>query len=148
MKFIDDRICQVAAQMVFALPVKCVVNHDAFRRSDNSVLRREEISAECFGIRVDQPGLRLESKTFFRKKGTVGLKVIKLSGLNPFHEYCPDVSPTICRRIKRYRFDRVRIFRIVIKEKFHRCRHSADNGKLNPSFAQYRAEGKLIGETE
>ncbi len=59
-RFVNDRIRKLVANVAIAFPIEMVVNHHAFGRPDNPVGRRLESSGQGFGVRVDQPGVGMK----------------------------------------------------------------------------------------
>ena len=59
--FVDDRLCQAAAEVAVALPVELVIDDDAFGRPQDAAVRRQEIARQGLAIRIDQPGLGVEA---------------------------------------------------------------------------------------
>ena len=81
--------------MPIALPIELVVDHDALRRTDDAVVGRQKFARQGLGIRIDQPGLRIEAMPAFGIVRSVGLKVIELSRPHAGNEHAPDIAPAV-----------------------------------------------------
>ena len=66
--FVDDRFGERPPEMAVALPIERVVDDDALGRADDAVVGRQEPAGQAPGVRVDQPGLRVEAVALARDR--------------------------------------------------------------------------------
>ena len=74
--FVDDAIAERAAHMAIAFPVKCIIDDDAFRWSDNAVCRMLATSGQRLGVRVYKPSVAVKPLTRFWIEWPIGLKMV------------------------------------------------------------------------
>ena len=58
---VDDRLGERPPQVAVAFPIERVVDDHALRRADDAVVGRQKLAGQCPGVRIDQPGLRIEA---------------------------------------------------------------------------------------
>ena len=92
---VDDRFGKRAAEVAVAFPIERVVDDDALGRADDAVVGGQEAAGEGAGVRVDQPGLRIEAVALAGVERAVGLEVVKLTGFEAGNEHAPNIAPAV-----------------------------------------------------
>src|SRR5688572_11010497 len=113
--------------MAVTFPIKVIVNDNALRWTNNSVVRFLKMSAESFRVRIDQTCLAIEPLTNLRVPRSVGLEVIQLAMINPRNENSPYIAPTICIPIELDHLGRLAILRILVQQQPHGRGRSPEN---------------------
>ena len=144
--FVNDRLGEAAAEMAVALPVKLVVDDDAFRRTQDAALRRKEVAGQRLAIWVDQPGLRVEAIAAQRFVRPISLQMIKLARPGARNEHAPDVPPAVQIGIELDDVGGVGIVDALIEQHPHGGRAAAEDDELHPPVVYYRTVRKGMSE--
>jgi hypothetical protein len=102
-------------------PIEVIVDDNTLWWSDQSVSGFLKTSRESLRVRVDQPGISIKPLTGFGIEGTVGLKMVKLSGFESWNEDTPDIPPTINIPVEVDHFGGIAIIDMIIEKNSHPC---------------------------
>jgi hypothetical protein len=124
--------------MPVALPIKVVIDNDAFWRPNHTVGRRLEVARERFSKWIDQASVGIKPQPTSRVERPGGLKVIKLSRSNSRNEDTPDIAPAVRSRIEVNDFRGLALSDIVVQQQPHLGGTPTEYDKLDAAIVNDR----------
>ena len=94
-EFINYRFRHAVVKMAIALPVKSIVDDDAFWWSNDAVSVRLKLAGQSLGVGIDQSAVAVKPLAVFGVVRPVRLYVVQLPFVETIYEDAPNVSPTI-----------------------------------------------------
>ncbi len=134
--------------MTVALPVKTVIDHHAFRRTDDTVVRGQEATRQSSSVGVDQPSGTVKTLAILGLVRPVRLKVIQLARLAARHKNAPHVSPAVRIGIVMHNILRLAVVHIVVQQNPHGGCRAAEDDKLHTPIVQDGPVRQRMGELQ